>query len=79
MLTVDIPSFSYSEIPILKNVTFKLEKGEHLAILGESGCGKSTILHLIYGLLHLENGRIHWNKQQLLGPNHNLIPRRGFY
>jgi len=78
MLKVNITSFSYAEAIILKNLFFKLEKGEHLAILGESGCGKSTLLHLIYGLTHLEKGNIHWNEKQLLGPKHNLIPGEPF-
>lgn len=74
MLSVSIGSFGYSEKVILKNIDFKLEKGEHLAILGESGCGKSTLLHLIYGLLHLEHGSLSWNGKQLRGPKYNLVP-----
>jgi ABC-type sulfate/molybdate transport systems ATPase subunit len=78
MLKVDIKSFSYSDIEILKNISFELEIGEHLAILGESGSGKSTLLHLIYGLLHLEKGAIYWKQKQLKGPTHNLIPGEHF-
>jgi len=78
MLQLNIKSFSYSEKEILKNISFQLKKGEHLAVLGESGCGKSTLLHLIYGLLHLEHGSIFWNKNELLGPTHNLVPGEDF-
>ena len=43
---------------ILKDITFDLEKGKTLGIIGESGSGKSTILGLIQGLLSLEQGKI---------------------
>lgn len=78
MLQVTITSFAYSENEILKNIEFNLQPGEHLAVLGESGGGKSTLLHLIYGLLHLEHGKILWNDQLLLGPSRNLIPGEPF-
>ena len=43
---------------ILKDITFDLEKGKTLGIIGESGSGKSTILGLIQGLLSFEQGKI---------------------
>ncbi|MEM0517489.1 MULTISPECIES: ABC transporter ATP-binding protein [Aequorivita] len=78
MLKVEIDSFSYSERTILTNIYFTLKPGEHLSILGESGCGKSTVLHLIYGLLHLEFGSIFYNGKKLLGPTKTLIPGETF-
>ncbi|QAA82331.1 ABC transporter ATP-binding protein [Aequorivita sp. H23M31] len=78
MLKVDIDSFSYSEVTILKDIHFRIKSGEHLSILGESGCGKSTLLHLIYGLLNLDEGEIHYNNTKLLGPGHSLVPGEPF-
>ncbi|MAO08287.1 MAG: ABC transporter ATP-binding protein [Alteromonas sp.] len=78
MLNVSISSFSYDQKEILKDISVVLEQGEHLSILGESGCGKTTLLHLVYGLLHLENGTIFYNEKELLGPNFNLIPGEDF-
>ncbi|BCJ93952.1 ABC transporter ATP-binding protein [Anaerocolumna cellulosilytica] len=40
---------------ILKNVTFLVTEGEKVAIVGENGCGKSTILKLIAGILKLHH------------------------
>ena len=74
MLKVEIKSFAYAEEPILKQLSFELNKGKHLAVLGESGCGKSTLLHLVYGLLDLDEGEISWDGQPILGPRYNLIP-----
>ena len=38
------------QIPILKGVSFRLEKGTFTTIMGPSGSGKSTLLHLLAGL-----------------------------
>ncbi len=77
MLKLKNVSFAYNKKPVLKNVSFKLGRGENLSVIGESGCGKSTLLKLIYGLLHTE-GKITWNDKELLGPNFNLVPGEPF-
>ncbi len=74
MLTVDNISFAYDTKPVLKNVSFTIEKGQHIALIGASGCGKSTLLKIIYGLLHIEEGVLFWEDRKLLGPFHNLVP-----
>jgi len=75
MLLVNQISFSYSKSKIvLDNFNFTLKQGEHLCVMGESGCGKSTLLKAIYGLLDLNKGNIHWNNEQILGPEFNLVP-----
>ena len=78
MLKVNNISFSYTSKEVLQNVSFTSNKGDYIAIVGESGCGKSTLLEIIYGLLHIEKGEIFWNNEQLLGPNHRLIPGEEF-
>ncbi len=53
-------SFTYDDtnITALKNVSFQVEKGETLAIIGKTGSGKSTILELIGRLYDIDNGEI---------------------
>ncbi|QGK75143.1 ABC transporter ATP-binding protein [Flavobacterium sp. SLB02] len=53
-------SYTYEDtnIEALKNVTFRVKKGETLAILGKTGSGKSTILSLISRLYDVTEGRI---------------------
>ncbi len=42
-------SFQYADgnLPVLKNITFTAEPGETVAIMGETGCGKTSLIHLI--------------------------------
>ena len=56
---VDV-TFSYpnTEIPSLKNVSFVIKPGEHVAIIGRIGSGKSTIQKLILGLYEPDSGQI---------------------
>ncbi|BFM42227.1 ABC transporter ATP-binding protein [Flavobacterium sp. CFS9] len=78
MLDIQNISFSYTENPVIKNVSFTINKGENIAIIGESGCGKSTLLKLMYGLYNLDEGKIFYNEKPVLGPKYNLIPGMPF-
>jgi len=43
---------------VLKNVSFKIQRGEYIAFVGESGSGKSTIVKLIEKFYQIESGSI---------------------
>ncbi len=77
MLRVRNLSFGYTSKPFLKNLSFTIEKGENISLIGASGCGKSTLLQSIYGLHHVD-GKIFWDDTQLLGPNFNIVPGEEF-
>ncbi|WP_313790916.1 ABC transporter ATP-binding protein [Flagellimonas allohymeniacidonis] len=62
----------------MEDISFQVEKGEYIALMGESGSGKSTVLKIIYGLLHMEKGSIFWQDKQALGPNFNLVPGESY-
>jgi len=53
-------SFAYpgSDIPALKNASFVIQPGEHIAIIGRIGSGKSTIQKLLLGLYEPDSGQI---------------------
>jgi phospholipid/cholesterol/gamma-HCH transport system ATP-binding protein len=50
---------------ILRNINFKLERGKTLAIIGESGCGKTVALKLIVGLLRATEGHVLFDGKSL--------------
>ena len=57
----DNVSFAYptrADFPVLKNLDFKIERGEKIALIGQSGSGKSTIINLLMRFYKLKNGVI---------------------
>ena len=58
MLKVDKIKVCYDEVPALHEVSFEVEEGQIVAIIGSNGAGKTTILKTISGLLHPVSGSI---------------------
>ncbi|MCX7869818.1 MAG: ATP-binding cassette domain-containing protein, partial [Terrimicrobiaceae bacterium] len=66
---------------VLGGVSFELAKGECLALLGASGCGKTTLLNIVAGFLRADEGRVSLEAEVLDGgPGGPWQPvaRRGF-
>lgn len=51
-------SFSYDSKPFIDNLDLKIDDGEMVGIIGNTGCGKSTFVHLIAGLIKSDSGKI---------------------
>jgi NitT/TauT family transport system ATP-binding protein len=45
-------------LPVLRNVNFEVRQGEIVSLIGESGCGKTTLLRIIQGLVRLDSGQV---------------------
>lgn len=62
-------TISFEDEVILRNISFRVNPGETLIILGASGSGKSTILKLILGLIRPDSGRILITDRDITGMN----------
>ena len=62
---------SFNNNIVLKNINFELLEGESLAIIGESGSGKSVLLKNIIGLLKPEKGSIKINNKEMVNLQRN--------
>lgn len=58
MLQIDALSKSYGSSAVFRNVSLQVARGEFVALLGESGVGKSTLLNCIAGLDEADDGRV---------------------
>lgn len=58
LLSFENIAIGYDNNPIVENLTFAIEKGDYLTILGENGAGKSTLLKTMLGLIKPLSGRI---------------------
>ena len=67
-------SINFESKKVLRKVNLELGKGEVVCVIGESGCGKTTILNAIQGLLNLNAGKILFNGQKILEPKEVLVP-----
>ncbi len=72
-------SMSYGHEPVLREVSFALAAGDHLALLGASGCGKSTVFALLAGLIPPISGRIRVAGEVVSDAGDLIVPphRRG--
>ncbi len=58
MIVISNLGFSYGQVPVLKNISMKLEEGKIYGLLGENGVGKTTLLTLLCGLKKPQMGSI---------------------
>lgn len=65
MLKIDQLNVSYGAIHALKGVSFNMEKGEIVALIGANGAGKSTTLNTISGIYRPDAGTISYEGQEL--------------
>ena len=60
-------SHSFAGRVIFENVSFRLNKGEHVALVGANGEGKSTFMNILTGKINPEEGKVTWNKRVKVG------------
>ena len=74
MLEVKDLAVYYGMIHAIKGVSFEVNKGEIIALIGANGAGKTTILHTITGLLSPKRGSIQFEGKELTKiPAHKIV------
>lgn len=73
---------------VLNDVSLKVDKGEFISLIGHSGCGKSTVLNIVAGLLNATTGGVLLENKEVTEPgpdravvfqNHSLLPWLSVY
>ena len=64
-IEADHLEFAYDgeEVSVLKDISFKIEQGEYIGIVGASGCGKSTLMKLMLGFEKPTKGKIYYDRK----------------
>ncbi len=74
MLKVENLEVNYGMIKAIKGISFSVEKGEVVALIGANGAGKTTVLHTITGLLSADAGRIEFDGKDITKtPAHKIV------
>ncbi len=74
LLEVKDLEVSYGVIRALKGISFKVEQGEIVSLIGANGAGKTTTLHTVTGLLHPVAGSVTYKGKELTKiPAHKIV------
>ncbi|MDY3905639.1 MAG: ATP-binding cassette domain-containing protein, partial [Lawsonibacter sp.] len=76
VLKVDGINVYYGAIHAIKNVSFEVNEGEVVTLIGANGAGKTTTLHTVSGLLRPRSGSIQFCGEDITRiPAHKLVER----
>ncbi len=67
LISVQNVQKSFGVRQVLRDVTFSLQKGEKMGLIGVNGCGKTTLMRMLYGETQPDGGQIHKNKDLRIG------------
>jgi len=79
VLCVEDLQSGYEKKQILKNLSFRVEKGELVGIIGPNGAGKSTLLKTLMGILPLLAGQIYFDGQTINGLSKKAFAKKVAY
>ena len=74
LVEIDAVRFGYGANPVLKGISMRIPRGKIVAIMGGSGCGKTTLLRLVSGQLRPTEGAV-----RVAGETVHALDREGLY
>jgi ABC-type Fe3+/spermidine/putrescine transport system ATPase subunit len=74
LLKVENLSLSYGDWKVLDKFNFEMNQGQVLCVLGESGCGKTSLLKAIRGFMDRDEGEIHFQGERVYNKSEKLVP-----
>ena len=77
MLEVKDLNVYYGAIHAIKNISFEVNEGEIITLIGANGAGKTTTLHAVSGLLKPKSGSIHFCGKEITHTDAYKIPKLG--
>ena len=77
MLSVENLVVSYGAIKALKGISFDVQKGEIISLIGSNGAGKTTTLHSISNLIKKAEGKVFFKGEDITSLSPDQIVRRG--
>jgi len=67
VLEVDELNKSFDDLHVLKDIEFLFEVGERVAIIGQNGIGKTTLLRTLVGEIEADKGKVKWSENSNIG------------
>lgn len=77
MLKLQKISCAYGKVQVLRDISLSVKQGSVVSIIGSNGAGKSTVLQMISGLLHPNQGSIYYKNEDISQAKPEEIVRKG--
>ncbi len=74
---------TFGDVTAVQDLSFKIEEGQIMGLIGQNGAGKTTTFRLLLKFLRANEGQIFWNGQEISADDYNIIgylpEERGLY
>jgi len=65
-------SHNFNQLKVLEKISLEIKKGQFVSLVGPLGCGKTTLLKILEGLVKPSKGKVFFNRQRLIKPSRKI-------